>query len=85
VAASYQTVLQLARRKAAIQIPTAFKLSMTHRASAHGRECEVANDGFVELQFAVHGFGWPAALEKADRPKWVGFEDWWQLKAAARL
>jgi len=39
--------------------------------SGFGRLVEVANVGFVALQFAESGFGWLAGLEKRDGPEWV--------------
>ena len=37
------------------------------RPAVYGRECKVANGGFVEFQFAEDNIGGPAALEKVDR------------------
>jgi hypothetical protein len=37
MAASCQIALQLARRKAAVQAPTGFKISMARRTAGHGR------------------------------------------------
>jgi len=44
-------------------------------------EGDVANDRFVELQFAEHGFGGTAAMEIADWPKRVGYGKFARFKS----
>ena len=56
---------------------------MPKAMSARGRECEVANDGFVEFNFAESEFGGTTALEKTDWLKWVDCEGWQPREAAA--